>query len=174
MRHTARVPQIRIAQNDAADDLLGRDPLALVVGMLLDQQFAMERAFAAPRLLADRLGVDVLSAADLAETTYLTANVFAGSTGTEVTVAIDGGEAKGAQRTQSMTGEARKIGALWSDPVAVQEQLVHGGSVAESSMHIWRSALPADLAAGEHTATVTSTDRDGTVSTETIEFTVTD
>jgi uncharacterized HhH-GPD family protein len=61
------VPQIRIAQNDAADDLLGRDPLALVVGMLLDQQFAMERAFAAPRLLADRLGVDVLSAADLAD-----------------------------------------------------------------------------------------------------------
>ncbi|SOC50168.1 uncharacterized HhH-GPD family protein [Blastococcus aggregatus] len=67
MRHTARVPQIRIAQDDAADDLLGRDPLALVVGMLLDQQFAMERAFAAPRLLADRLGVDVLSAADLAD-----------------------------------------------------------------------------------------------------------
>ena len=34
--------------------------------MLLDQQFPMERAFAAPRLLADRLGVDALSAADLA------------------------------------------------------------------------------------------------------------
>jgi hypothetical protein len=31
------VPQIRIAQDDAADDLLGRDPLALVLGMLLDQ-----------------------------------------------------------------------------------------------------------------------------------------
>jgi len=68
VRHTARVPQIRIAQDAAADELLGRDPLALVLGMLLDQQFAMERAFAAPRLLADRLGgVDVLSAADLAE-----------------------------------------------------------------------------------------------------------
>ncbi len=115
-----------------------------------------------------------VSAQDLADDTYLTANVFAGSTGTEVTVAIDGGEAKGAERTQAMEGEARKVGALWSDPVATQEQLVHGGSVAESSMHIWRSALPADLATGEHTATVTSTDRDGTVSTETIEFTVTD
>src|SRR5215213_2744001 len=34
--------------------------------MLLDQQFPMERAFGAPRLLADRLGVDTLSAADLA------------------------------------------------------------------------------------------------------------
>lgn len=67
MRHDDLVPQLRIAQDDAADDLLGRDPLALLIGMLLDQQFAMERAFAAPRLLADRLGVDVLSAAELAD-----------------------------------------------------------------------------------------------------------
>src|SRR5215210_79379 len=35
--------------------------------MLLDQQFPMERAFGAPRLLADRLGVETLSAAELAE-----------------------------------------------------------------------------------------------------------
>jgi uncharacterized HhH-GPD family protein len=66
MRHTARVPQLCIAQDPVADELLGRDPLALLLGMLLDQQFPMERAFASPRLLADRLGVDTLSAADLA------------------------------------------------------------------------------------------------------------
>ncbi|MGY1701861.1 HhH-GPD-type base excision DNA repair protein [Geodermatophilus sp. SYSU D00766] len=60
------MPQLRIAQDDAADEFLGRDPLALLLGMLLDQQFAMERAFASPRLLADRLAVDTLSAADLA------------------------------------------------------------------------------------------------------------
>jgi uncharacterized HhH-GPD family protein len=60
------VPQLCIAQDPAADELLSRDPLALVVGMLLDQQFPMERAFGAPRLLADRLGVEALSAADLA------------------------------------------------------------------------------------------------------------
>jgi uncharacterized HhH-GPD family protein len=60
------VPQLCIAQDLAADELLSRDPLALVVGMLLDQQFPMERAFGAPRLLADRLGVESLSAADLA------------------------------------------------------------------------------------------------------------
>jgi uncharacterized HhH-GPD family protein len=60
------VPTLRIAQDDAADELLGRDPLALLIGMLLDQQFPMERAFAAPRLLADRLGVDDLDAAALA------------------------------------------------------------------------------------------------------------
>jgi uncharacterized HhH-GPD family protein len=66
VRQTARMPHLRIAQDAAADELLGRDPLALLIGMLLDQQFPMERAFGAPRLLADRLGVDVLSAADLA------------------------------------------------------------------------------------------------------------
>jgi uncharacterized HhH-GPD family protein len=67
-RHDAPVPTLRIAQDNAADDLLGRDPLALLIGMLLDQQFPMERAFAAPRLLADRLGVESLDAAQLAGT----------------------------------------------------------------------------------------------------------
>jgi uncharacterized HhH-GPD family protein len=61
------VPTLRIAQDAAADELLSRDPLALLIGMLLDQQFPMERAFGAPRLLADRLGVDTLSAQALAE-----------------------------------------------------------------------------------------------------------
>ena len=60
------MPTLHIAQDPAADELLSRDPLALLIGMLLDQQFPMERAFGAPRLLADRLGVDSLSAADLA------------------------------------------------------------------------------------------------------------
>ena len=60
------MPALRIAQDDAADELLSRDPLALLLGMLLDQQFPMERAFSAPRLLADRLGVDGLSAEQLA------------------------------------------------------------------------------------------------------------
>ena len=31
------MPTIRIAQDAAADELLGRDPLALLIGMLLDQ-----------------------------------------------------------------------------------------------------------------------------------------
>jgi uncharacterized HhH-GPD family protein len=66
LRHHLCVPTLRIAQDAAADELLSRDPLALLIGMLLDQQFPMERAFGAPRLLAERLGVDTLSAADLA------------------------------------------------------------------------------------------------------------
>jgi uncharacterized HhH-GPD family protein len=60
------VPTLTLTQDAAADELLGRDPLALLIGMLLDQQFPMERAFGAPRLLADRLGVDGLDATQLA------------------------------------------------------------------------------------------------------------
>ncbi len=55
-----------LAQQPDADALLDRDPLALLVGMLLDQQFPMERAFAAPAELARRLGRDVLDAHELA------------------------------------------------------------------------------------------------------------
>ena len=61
------MPTLRIAQDAPADQLLSRDPPALLTATLLDQQFPMERAFAAPRLLADRLGVDTLSAQDMAE-----------------------------------------------------------------------------------------------------------
>lgn len=39
-----------------ADALLTENPLALVLGMLLDQQVPMEWAFGAPALLAQRLG----------------------------------------------------------------------------------------------------------------------
>lgn len=40
----------------AADTLLDADPLALLLGMLLDQQMTMEAAFAGPKKLADRMG----------------------------------------------------------------------------------------------------------------------
>jgi uncharacterized HhH-GPD family protein len=61
------VPTLRITQDTAADELLGRDPLALLLGMLFDQQFPMERAFSGPRLLAYRMGVGTLSAAEIAD-----------------------------------------------------------------------------------------------------------
>ena len=64
---TAGVPTIRIAQDPAADALLSRDPLALLLAMLLDQQFPMERAFAGPALLAERMGLQTLSAEGIAE-----------------------------------------------------------------------------------------------------------
>ncbi len=47
---------IQIAQDTDADRVLSESPFALLVGMLLDQQFPMERAFAGPAKLVERLG----------------------------------------------------------------------------------------------------------------------
>ncbi|MEU6509285.1 HhH-GPD-type base excision DNA repair protein [Streptomyces sp. NPDC046942] len=47
---------LHLAQDPEADALLGRSPLAALVGMLLDQQVPMEWAFKGPRTIADRLG----------------------------------------------------------------------------------------------------------------------
>jgi uncharacterized HhH-GPD family protein len=45
-----------ITGDPEADALLGRDPLALLLGMLLDQQVPMEQAFLGPLRLHQRLG----------------------------------------------------------------------------------------------------------------------
>jgi uncharacterized HhH-GPD family protein len=50
------MPLIPITGNDDADKLLEDDPLALLVGMLLDQQVPMEWAFTGPYTLQQRLG----------------------------------------------------------------------------------------------------------------------
>jgi len=47
---------LHITGDDAADRLLTDDPLALLIGMLLDQQVAMETAFAGPLKIAERAG----------------------------------------------------------------------------------------------------------------------
>lgn len=48
--------QIRIAQDERADELLSTDPFALLAGMLLDQQYPMEHAFRGPAKILDRFG----------------------------------------------------------------------------------------------------------------------
>jgi uncharacterized HhH-GPD family protein len=58
---------LQLSQDADADALLDRDPLALLVGMLLDQQVPMEHAFWAPAQLAARLGRDHLDAREIAE-----------------------------------------------------------------------------------------------------------
>ncbi|MGW5053153.1 HhH-GPD-type base excision DNA repair protein [Actinokineospora sp. NPDC004072] len=49
-------PKLCIAQNPEADALLEESPLALLIGMLLDQQIPMEVAFNGPKKLYDRIG----------------------------------------------------------------------------------------------------------------------
>lgn len=57
---------IHITGDPDTDDLLTEQPLALLIGMLLDQQVPMETAFAGPRKIRDRVGS--LDAATLAAT----------------------------------------------------------------------------------------------------------
>ena len=47
---------LAVTGNDEADELLNRDPLAVMIGMLLDQQVPMEWAFLSPLRLKERLG----------------------------------------------------------------------------------------------------------------------
>jgi uncharacterized HhH-GPD family protein len=48
--------RIQIAQEPAADEVLAESPFALLVGMMLDQQYPMEHAFRGPAKIRDRFG----------------------------------------------------------------------------------------------------------------------
>lgn len=54
--------------NPAADALLASDPNAVLLGMVLDQQVTMEKAFSGPAVIAERMGgvldVSAIAAAD--------------------------------------------------------------------------------------------------------------
>jgi uncharacterized HhH-GPD family protein len=56
---------LALAQEADADKLLSEDPLALLIGMVLDQQIPLEWAFKGPLMLRDRLGG--LDATDIAK-----------------------------------------------------------------------------------------------------------
>ncbi len=47
---------LTIAQDPTADKILSESPFALLMGMLLDQQYPMEHAFRGPAKLVDRFG----------------------------------------------------------------------------------------------------------------------
>lgn len=51
--------RLHFTESDEANRLLASDGLALLIGMLLDQQFPMERAFYGPQLLKERLGEEL-------------------------------------------------------------------------------------------------------------------
>jgi uncharacterized HhH-GPD family protein len=51
--------KLRITGNPDADTLNATDPLALLIGMVLDQQVPLEWAFLGPFTLAQRLGTDL-------------------------------------------------------------------------------------------------------------------
>lgn len=57
---------LRLSQQHDADALLERDPLALLIGMLLDQQVPMEWAFTGPYTIAQRLGRAAIDPGEIA------------------------------------------------------------------------------------------------------------
>lgn len=58
--------QLHITGDELSDALLARDANALLIGMVLDQQVTMEKAFAGPAVIAERMGgrLDVQAIAD--------------------------------------------------------------------------------------------------------------
>jgi len=61
-------PTLYLTGNSDADELLASDPNALLLGMVLDQQVPMEKAFSGPAVIAERMGgrldVATIAAAD--------------------------------------------------------------------------------------------------------------
>ncbi len=57
------MPDLRLSGHPDADRLLSDDPLALLIGMVLDQQIPLERAFSSPLDLKSRLGGELDPAA---------------------------------------------------------------------------------------------------------------
>jgi uncharacterized HhH-GPD family protein len=60
--------QLHFTDSDEANALIASDPMALLVGFVLDQQVTVQKAFAGPLVLVERLGsidADTLASADL-------------------------------------------------------------------------------------------------------------
>ncbi len=53
---TTRLDRLPYTGNDAADRLLVEEPLALLIGLALDQQVSLQKAFSGPWDLRERLG----------------------------------------------------------------------------------------------------------------------
>lgn len=58
--------RLHFTDSDEANELIGSDPLALLVGFVLDQQVTVQKAFSGPLVIRERLGA--LDAGQLAAT----------------------------------------------------------------------------------------------------------
>ncbi len=57
--------RLHFTGNDTADRLLAEDPMALVIGFLLDQQVTVQKAFSGPLVIRERVGsLDAVTLAD--------------------------------------------------------------------------------------------------------------
>ena len=118
---------LHITGDDAADRLLTDDPLALLIGMLLDQQVAMETAFAGPLKISERAGT--LDAAAIAS--------FEPEAFTELfkaTPAVHRFPGSMAARVQALCGAVEQdwggdASAIWTRPAAEHAEAPDGPTV---------------------------------------------
>ena len=66
-RGRAAPDRLHFTGNDEADELIARDPLALLIGFALDQQVPVQTAFAGPLKIKQRLGTLEIARRDPAE-----------------------------------------------------------------------------------------------------------
>ncbi|MDN5807423.1 MAG: calcineurin-like phosphoesterase family protein [Brevibacterium sp.] len=104
--------------------------------------------------------------------TWLTSSFLAGTSDARVEMSFDGKANVRAEHTQPGKGEPLAKGWEYTDPNTASQNLRTSGSVGQTSSHLWRAEIPADLDLGTHSAEVTGTDRYGRQYTETIRFTV--
>jgi uncharacterized HhH-GPD family protein len=74
MSTTTATDRLHFTGDDAADQLLASEPMALLIGFALDQQVPVQKAFSGPWVLVQRLGtIDAKALAAVDEATLLAA-----------------------------------------------------------------------------------------------------
>jgi uncharacterized HhH-GPD family protein len=65
-RYDHHVPdRLYFTESDEANELIARDPMALLIGFALDQQVSVQKAFSGPQVIKERLGsIDAATLAD--------------------------------------------------------------------------------------------------------------
>lgn len=89
------------------------------------------------------------------------ANVFNGSPRTAVTMTIDGDRARPIPLVRDPQAVDPNYRAIFERELAIQPPVQPALTAPKPSTHLWKTALPADLAAGLHLLTVTATDPNG-------------
>ena len=118
---------MHITGDAAADRLLTDDPLALLVGMLLDQQVAMETAFSGPLKISERAGtMDAAALASFDPEAF--AELF------QATPAVHRFPGSMAARVQALCAAVERdwagdASAIWTTPVAGHGEAPDGPTV---------------------------------------------
>ncbi|WP_127819075.1 HhH-GPD-type base excision DNA repair protein [Microbacterium sp. CPCC 204701] len=118
---------LHITGDAAADRLLTDDPLALLIGMLLDQQVAMETAFAGPLKISERAGtLDAAAIATFDPDAFV--ELF------KATPAVHRFPGSMAARVQALCAAVDQdwggsAAAIWTTPVAEHAEAPDGATV---------------------------------------------